>query len=70
MYLAFLIIGYLAGLAFGDLWNWYTPVFLTKTNLEDFFIAGIIILIAGNEVQGGKLGRIRNGKIRDIYLYF
>ena len=70
MYLASLIIGCLTWLAFGDLWNWQTPVFLTKSNLDDFFIAGIIILIAGIEVQRGKLGRIRNGKKREIYLYF
>jgi len=50
MYLAFLIILCLAWLAFGELWNWYEPAFLTRTNPEDFFIAGIIILIAGNAV--------------------
>ena len=51
MYLAFLIIGCLAWLVLGDLWNWYKPVFLTGTNPEDFFIASIIILIAGNAVH-------------------
>ena len=50
MYLAFLIIICLAWLVFGDLWNWYQPSYLTNTNLEDFFIASIIILIAGNAV--------------------
>lgn len=51
MYLAFLIIGCISWLAFGDLWNWYEPVFLTRTNTADFFIAGIIILVAGNAVH-------------------
>lgn len=50
MYLAFLIILCLGWLAFGELRSWYEPVFLTRTNPEDFFIAGIIILIAGNAV--------------------
>jgi signal transduction histidine kinase len=50
MYLSFLIIGCLAWLGLGDLWNWYDPVFAARTNLEDFFVAGIIILIAGNAV--------------------
>ena len=51
MYLTSLIIGCLAWLVLGDLWNWYKPVFLTGTNPEDFFIASIIILIAGNAVH-------------------
>jgi signal transduction histidine kinase len=50
MCLAFLIIICLAWLSLGDLWNWYQPSFLTHTNSEDFFIASIIILIAGNAV--------------------
>jgi len=50
MYLTFLIIVCLAWLVLGDLWNWYQPSYLANTNLEDFFIASIIILIAGNAV--------------------
>ena len=50
MYLAFLIIACLAWLSFGDIWNWYQPGYLTSTNPEDFFIASIIVLVAGNAV--------------------
>jgi len=50
LYLSLLIIACLAWLTFGDLWNWYTPSFLTQTNPEDFFIASVIVLIAGNAV--------------------
>jgi len=50
MYLALLIIVCMAWLVFGDLWNLYQPVYLTRTGVEDFFIGSIIILIAGNAV--------------------
>jgi len=50
MYLAFLIITCMAWLVFGDLWGWYEPVFLTRAKPEDFFLGGIIILVAGNAV--------------------
>ncbi len=50
MYLAFLILACMAWLVLGDLWGWYEPVFLTRTKLEDFFLGGIIILVAGNAV--------------------
>lgn len=50
MYLSFLVIGCLGWLAFGDLYDWYDPVFITRTNTEDFFITSIIILIAGNAI--------------------
>ncbi|HEY5730054.1 MAG TPA: histidine kinase dimerization/phospho-acceptor domain-containing protein, partial [Anaerolineales bacterium] len=50
MYLAFLIIACMAWLAFGDLWNLYQPVFPAQTNLEDFFIGSIIILVTRNAV--------------------
>jgi signal transduction histidine kinase len=50
MYLAILIIICMGWLVFGDLWNLYEPVYLSQANLDDFFIGGIIILIAGNAV--------------------
>ncbi|HSG41994.1 MAG TPA: ATP-binding protein [Anaerolineales bacterium] len=50
-YLTFLVIGCLGWLASGDLYDWYSPVFITRTNTEDFFIAGIIILIAGYTIH-------------------
>ena len=50
LYLAFGIILCLAWLAFGDLWGFYDPVYITNSMPEDFFIASVIILIAGNAV--------------------
>ena len=50
LYLSLLIIVCLAWLSLGDLWNWYEPSFLTRTNPEDFFISSVIVLIAGNAV--------------------
>ncbi|MBK9926804.1 MAG: hypothetical protein IPP66_16145 [Anaerolineales bacterium] len=49
MNLSLLIILCMAWLVFGDIWNLYEPHFVT-TNLEDFFIGSIIILVAGNAV--------------------
>ena len=50
LYLSLLIIVCLAWLSLGDLWNWYEPSFITRTNPEDFFISSAIVLIAGNAV--------------------
>jgi len=50
IYLAFLIILCLAWLAFGDYFDWYQLITITQNNIQDFFIASIIILIAGNAV--------------------
>jgi signal transduction histidine kinase len=50
MYLALLIIACMGWLAFGDLWNLYEPANLPDTHAEDFFIASIVILVAGNAV--------------------
>ena len=50
MYLAILIIVCMGWLVFGDLWNLYEPAYLSQVDLDDFFIGGIIILIAGNAV--------------------
>lgn len=50
MYLVLLIILCIGWLAFGALLNLYTPEYLTKTSSQDFFIASIIILVAGNAV--------------------
>ena len=49
-YFSVLIIICLAWLSFGEVWGWYKPDFITRTNFEDFFIASIIVLIAGNAV--------------------
>ena len=49
-YFSILIIICLAWLSFGELLGWYKPIFITRTNYEDFFIASIIIAIAGNAV--------------------
>lgn len=50
MYLTFLIILCMAWLVFGDIYHLYEPVVLAHANPQDFFIAGIIMLIAGNVV--------------------
>lgn len=50
MNLAFLIIACMAWLVFGDLTGVFTPRYLTRADLDDFFIGSIIILVAGNAV--------------------
>ena len=50
MYLSILIIICMGWLIFGDIWGLYTPSYVTQSYPQDFFIAGIIILIAGNSV--------------------
>jgi signal transduction histidine kinase len=50
MNLAIFIIICMAWLVFGDLFHLYTPLYLTRAGLDDFFIGSIIILIAGNAV--------------------
>ena len=50
MNLAFLIIACMAWLVFGDLAGVFTPRYLTRADLDDFFIGSIIILVAGNAV--------------------
>jgi signal transduction histidine kinase len=48
LHLTLLTILCMAWLVFGDIWNLYQPTFIAHTNLEDFFIGSIIILVAGN----------------------
>ena len=50
MNLAFLIIACMAWLVFGDLTGVFTPRYLTRADLVEFFIGSIIILVAGNAV--------------------
>jgi signal transduction histidine kinase len=50
LYLALLIIVCMGWLVFGDIWNLYEPLYSPQANGEDFFIASIIILVAGNAV--------------------
>lgn len=50
LYLSVLIIICVGWLIFGDIWGFYTPSYVTQSNPQDFFVAGIIILIAGNSV--------------------
>ncbi len=50
MNLAILIILCLGWLVFGDLQGLYEPAQFVQSNLEDFFITSIIILVAGNAV--------------------
>jgi signal transduction histidine kinase len=49
-YLSAFIILCVGWLIFGDIWGWYTPGYAAQSFPQDFFIAGIIILIAGNSV--------------------
>ncbi|HXD10756.1 MAG TPA: histidine kinase dimerization/phospho-acceptor domain-containing protein, partial [Anaerolineales bacterium] len=50
IYLSVLIIICVGWLIFGDVWGLYTPSYVTQSYPQDFFVAGIIILIAGNSV--------------------
>lgn len=49
-YLAVLIIICMSWLVFGDLLDLYTPIHITTSAPEDFFIGSIIIFVAGNAV--------------------
>lgn len=50
LYLSILIILCLAWLAFGDVYGLYKPVRFIAGNPDDFFIASVVILMAGNAV--------------------
>jgi len=50
LYLAILIILCLGWLVFGDIYGLYEPIHVVSNNPEDFFIASIIILVAGNAI--------------------
>jgi len=50
IYLSVLIIICVGWLIFGDIWGFYTPSYVTQSYPQDFFIASIIIVIAGNAV--------------------
>ena len=50
IYLSVFIIICIGWLIFGDIGGLYTPSYIAQSNPQDFFIAGIIILIAGNAV--------------------
>lgn len=51
IYLTFLIVACLAWLNFGERLGLYEPDYLTQAHSEDFYIAIIIILIAGNAIH-------------------
>lgn len=48
--LAILIILCIGWLVFGDINGWFTPIRIVAGSSEDFFIASVIILVAGNAV--------------------
>jgi signal transduction histidine kinase len=50
LYLAILIILCLGWLVFGDIYGLYEPIRVFSGNPEDFFIASVIILVAGNAI--------------------
>ena len=50
LYLAILIILCLAWLVFGDVYGLYVPVRFISGNPDDFFIASVVILTAGNTI--------------------
>lgn len=50
IYLSALIIVCVGWLIFGDIWGLYTPHYVMQSYPQDFFIASIIIVIAGNSV--------------------
>ena len=50
LYLAILIILCLAWLVFGDVYGLYEPVRFISGNPDDFFIASVVILTAGNAI--------------------
>jgi signal transduction histidine kinase len=50
LYLAILIIFCMGWLTFGDIYGLYEPIRVVSGSPEDFFIASVIILVAGNAV--------------------
>jgi len=50
MYLTFFIIACLGWLGFGSYYGWYHPASNTIGSIGDFYIASIIMLIAGNSI--------------------
>lgn len=50
-YLTALIILCIGWLVFGDIWDLYQPQYPVTTDIRDFFIISVIILVAGNSIN-------------------